>query len=120
MNDINYQRVINLAKSYGDPRVIELNQVRALMNALQRVALAPAEIKEGFLVANRLKTPFGQFYDAYEQLVRKNRKFYFTFNSMQVKKWRSTCLLFYERIYIRRRHAGQVKGVICWFRLWRS
>ena len=42
MNDINYQRVINLAKSYGDPRVIELNQVRSLMNALQRDALAPA------------------------------------------------------------------------------
>ena len=33
MNDINYQRVVNLAKTYGDPRVIELSQVRSLMNS---------------------------------------------------------------------------------------
>jgi hypothetical protein len=74
MNDINYQRVINLAKTYGDPRVIELSQVRSLMNSLRRDALAPPEIKAGFEEFQRLRTPFGQFYDAYEKLVASNRK----------------------------------------------
>ena len=73
LNDQNYKRVLDMAKTYGDPRVIELNTVRKLMNNLENNALAPPEIKMGFTGPEALKTPFGQFYDAYKKLVASGR-----------------------------------------------
>ena len=73
LNDQNFKRVIDMAKVHGDPRVIELNTVRTLMKNLERDALAPPEIKHAFLNPNDLRTPFGQFYAAYRQLVESGR-----------------------------------------------
>ena len=44
------------------------------MKYLEDSAFAPPEIKQGFLEPERLKTGFGQFYDAYAKLVAANRK----------------------------------------------
>jgi len=74
MNKINYNRAIDMAKAYGDPMVIELNNVKSVMRALEENALAPAEIKAGFTGPERLKSPFGQFYDAYKRLAESGRK----------------------------------------------
>ena len=74
MNKINYNRAIDMAKAYGDPMVIELNHVKRMMNALEADALTPPEIKAGFTGPEALKTPFGQFYDAYKMLAQSGRK----------------------------------------------
>ena len=74
LNNINYNRVFDMAKAYGDPRVIELAGVKKVMKYLEDSAFAPPEIKQGFLEPERLKTGFGQFYDAYAKLVAANRK----------------------------------------------
>jgi len=74
MNKINYNRAIDMAKAYGDPMVIELNHVKKMMNALEADALTPPEIKAGFTGPEALKTPFGQFYDAYKMLAQSGRK----------------------------------------------
>ena len=54
--------------------VIELNHVKRMMNALEADALTPPEIKAGFTGPEALKTPFGQFYDAYKMLAQSGRK----------------------------------------------
>ena len=74
MNKINYNRAIDMAKAYGDPFVIELNEVKSIMKQLETDALTPPEIKIGFTDPQRLQTPFGQFYDAYAKLVNSGRK----------------------------------------------
>jgi len=74
MNKINYNRAIDMAKAYGDPMVIELNHVKRMMNALEADALTPPEIKAGFTGPEALKTPFGQFYNAYKMLAQSGRK----------------------------------------------
>jgi hypothetical protein len=74
MNKINYNRAIDMAKAYGDPFVIELNEVKSIMKQLEADALTPPEIKIGFTDPQRLQTPFGQFYDAYAKLANSGRK----------------------------------------------
>ena len=73
MNDINYNRAIDLAKSFGDPRFIDLTEVGKLLRAMERDALTPPEVKLAFTQVEALKTPLGNFIDSYKKLVGANR-----------------------------------------------
>ena len=73
INKINFNRFANQARAFGDPRVIDLNHVKQYMDSIRRDALAPPEIKQGFLRNEMFNTPFGRFFSAYQDLVRLNR-----------------------------------------------
>ena len=73
MNKINYNRFADMAKQMGDPRVIDLNHVRKYMQSIENSAFAPPEIKQVFVDPLAVKTPFGQFYSAYQALVKSGR-----------------------------------------------
>ena len=72
INSINFNRFLNQARAFGDPRVIDLNNVNAYFKALQRDTTAPPELK-AFLQEQDLTTPFGQFIAAYQELASKGR-----------------------------------------------
>ncbi len=72
MNDINFNRSYDLAKSYGDPRFIDLASIGNVLRTMENSAYAPAEIKNAFR-GEEIKTPLGNFIDAYRQLAATNR-----------------------------------------------
>ena len=73
MNKVNYQRFADQAMAMGDPRVIDLNHVKKFMESIERSAFAPPEVKAAFIDPLAIKTPFGQFYSAYQALVKSGR-----------------------------------------------
>ena len=72
MNDINYNRVYDMAKSYGDPRFIDLSSVGNLLRSMENSAYAPPEVKNAFRF-QEVQTPLGNFIDAYKKIVANNR-----------------------------------------------
>ena len=72
MNDINFNRVYDMAKSFGDPRFIDLSSVGNLLRSMENSAYAPPEIKNAFRFTE-IQTPLGNFIDAYKKIVANNR-----------------------------------------------
>ena len=72
INSINFNRFLNQARAFGDPRVIELNSVNNFFKQLSRDTTAPPELKE-FLKNQDLQTPFGQFIAAYKDMAAAGR-----------------------------------------------
>tara|TARA_E500000305_G_scaffold9170_2_gene6325 strand:+ start:4422 stop:7331 length:2910 start_codon:yes stop_codon:yes gene_type:complete len=72
INSINFNRFLNQARAFGDPRVIDLNNVNAYFKALQRDTTAPPELVK-FIQEQDLQTPFGQFIAAYQKMAAQGR-----------------------------------------------
>jgi len=67
LTDIQFNRVYDMAKSFGDPRFIDLTMVNNVFKQLENSAFAPIEVKNA-LRGFELKTPLGNFIDAYKRV----------------------------------------------------
>jgi hypothetical protein len=71
-NKINFNRFDILAKSYGDPRVIDLNHVNNVFKSLERDLGVPIEFRR-LLKEEDLSTPFGRFIAQYQEFAASKK-----------------------------------------------
>ena len=73
VSDSMYESFRSMSKQFGDPMMIDLNFSRKYYNSLLANDFAPAEFK--MMIDNDLlQTPIGRFRQAYESLIKANRK----------------------------------------------
>ena len=73
VSDSMYDSFRSMSKQFGDPMMIDLNFSRKYYNSLLANDFAPAEFK--MMIDNDLlQTPIGRFRQAYESLIKANRK----------------------------------------------
>jgi len=73
VSDSMYDSFRSMSKQFGDPMMIDLNFSRKYYNSLLANDFAPAEFK--MMIDNdMLQTPIGRFRQAYESLLKANRK----------------------------------------------
>jgi len=73
MSDSMYDSFRSMSKQFGDPMMIDLNFSRKYYNSLLANDFAPAEFKMT-IDNDLLQTPIGRFRQAYESLIKANRK----------------------------------------------
>lgn len=73
VSDSMYDSFRSMSKQFGDPMMIDLNFSRKYYNSLLSNDFAPAEFKMT-IDNDLLQTPIGRFRQAYESLIKANRK----------------------------------------------
>ena len=73
VSDSMYESFRSMSKQFGDPMMIDLNFSRKYYNSLLANDFSPAEFKMT-IDNDLLQTPIGRFRQAYESLIKANRK----------------------------------------------